>query len=72
MTKILKKPNVVYWNNTPAPYMVERFNAVADRENLDFEGWFNERLEPDRSRDVNEVGWIFSISIYAVAIEGEK
>ena len=29
--KKVKKPRVVYWNNIPTPYMVERFNAVAER-----------------------------------------
>lgn len=53
------RPRVVYWNNIPAPYMVERFNALADRANLDFEAWFNERLQPDRSWDVNEADWRF-------------
>jgi glycosyltransferase involved in cell wall biosynthesis len=53
------RPRVVYWNNIPAPYMVERFNALADRANLDFEAWFNERLQPDRSWEVNEAGWRF-------------
>jgi len=53
------KPFVVYWNNIPAPYMVERFNALAERGNLDFEAWFNERREPDRSWEVKEVNWYF-------------
>jgi glycosyltransferase involved in cell wall biosynthesis len=53
------KPYVVYWNNIPAPYMVERFNAVADSGVLDFEAWFNDRLEPDRSWNVNEKEWRF-------------
>ena len=43
----------------PAPYMVERFNAVADRGNLDFEAWFNERRAPDRTWIVDERGWRF-------------
>src|SRR5437868_5087018 len=55
----VEKPRVVYWNNMPAPYMVERFNAVADRANLDFEAWFNERREVDRTWDVNEGEWRF-------------
>jgi len=58
LVKIMK-PYVVYWNNIPAPYMVKRFNAVADRGNLDFEAWFNDRLESDRSWDVNEADWRF-------------
>lgn len=53
------RPFVVYWNNIPTPYMVERFNAVADRGNFDFEGWFNERITPDRAWVVDETGWRF-------------
>ena len=40
--------------------MVERFNALANRGNLDFEAWFNERLQPDRSWEVNEADWRFT------------
>lgn len=43
----------------PTPYVVGRFNAVAHRENLNFEAWFNERLELDRSWNVNETEWRF-------------
>jgi hypothetical protein len=50
---------VVYWNNIPSPYMVERFNAVADLDNLEFEAWFNGRIESDRSWEVVESQWRF-------------
>lgn len=53
------RPFVVYWNNIPSPYMVERFNALADRGNVDFEAWFNDRTEPDRSWVVDELSWRF-------------
>jgi glycosyltransferase involved in cell wall biosynthesis len=53
------RPFVVYWNNIPSPYMVERFNALADRGSFDFEAWFNDRTEPDRSWDVDEKAWRF-------------
>jgi len=53
------KPFVVYWNNIPSPYMVERFNALADRGTFEFEAWFNDRIEPDRSWDVDESTWRF-------------
>jgi hypothetical protein len=53
------KPRVVYWNNIPAPYVVERFNALAARGTLDFQAWFNERREPDRSWNVDEESWQF-------------
>lgn len=54
-----KKHFVVYWNNIPAPYMVERFNFLADRSNLNFEAWFNDRKETDRSWIVDESTWRF-------------
>jgi len=60
MKPIRKKPFIVYWNNIPAPYMVERFNALSERGNLDFEAWFNERRESDRSWEVDETKWKFS------------
>lgn len=50
---------VVYWNNIPAPYMVDRFNAMADRGAFEFEAWFNDRIEPDRSWEVDEKNWRF-------------
>lgn len=54
-----QKPFVVYWNNIPAPYMVERFNILGNRANLNFEAWFNDRNEPDRSWIVDESAWQF-------------
>ena len=51
---------IVYWNNIPAPYMVERFNAVVKRRNLEFEAWFSARTESDRSWKVDESQWQFS------------
>ena len=50
---------VVYWNNIPAPYVVERFNALARRGNLQFEAWFSARSETDRSWSVDERDWCF-------------
>ena len=54
-----RRPHVVYWNNIPAPYMVERFNAVARRGNIDLEAWFGARTEPDRSWTIDESTWEF-------------
>jgi glycosyltransferase involved in cell wall biosynthesis len=51
---------VVYWNNIPAPYMVDRFNALVRRGNLDFEAWFSARTELDRSWKVEEFEWQFA------------
>jgi glycosyltransferase involved in cell wall biosynthesis len=53
------RPHIVYWNNIPAPYMVERFNAVARRGNIDLEVWFGARTEPDRSWAIEESTWEF-------------
>jgi len=56
---VRRKARVVYWNNMPSPYVVGRFNALAIRGNLDFEGWFSFRRESDRSWDVRETEWLF-------------
>lgn len=53
------KPRVVYWNNIPAPYMVQRFNAVAQRGNLELEVWFSARTKRGRSWKVDEHSWQF-------------
>jgi glycosyltransferase involved in cell wall biosynthesis len=55
----VKPPKVVYWNNIPAPYMVERFNAAAARTSLSFEAWFSGRTKRDRSWRVDESSWAF-------------
>lgn len=55
-----RKSKVVYWNNMPTPYIVDRFNALARRDRIDFEAWFSQRREPDRSWDVVEASWTFS------------
>jgi glycosyltransferase involved in cell wall biosynthesis len=52
-------PRVIYWNNIPAPYVVGRFNAVAQRGNIDLEAWFSARTESDRSWTVDESSWAF-------------
>jgi glycosyltransferase involved in cell wall biosynthesis len=54
-----RRPRVVYWNNIPSPYIVDRFNVLADRGQLDFEAWFSARTESDRSWDVDETTWRF-------------
>jgi glycosyltransferase involved in cell wall biosynthesis len=54
-----KRPRVIYWNNIPAPYFVDRFNAVARRGNVDLEAWFSARTESDRSWIVDESSWEF-------------
>lgn len=52
-------PRVAYWNNIPAPYVVGRFNAIANRGNVDFEAWFSARTDWDRSWTVDESSWRF-------------
>jgi len=52
-------PRVVYWFNQPTPYVVARFNAVAERGVVDLEAWFSEVRQSDRSWDVNEKEWKF-------------
>jgi glycosyltransferase involved in cell wall biosynthesis len=54
-----RRPRVIYWNNLPAPYMVERFNVLVDRGTVDLEVWLSERTEPDRSWRVDEANWRF-------------
>ena len=58
-TRAAIRPFVIYWNNIPAPYMVERFNALADRDAFEFEVWLNDRIEADRSWEVDEDSWRF-------------
>jgi glycosyltransferase involved in cell wall biosynthesis len=53
------KPRVVYWNNMPTPYMVERFNAAASNRNFDFEAWFSTRVAAHRTWNVDESTWRF-------------
>lgn len=54
------RPYVVYWNNIPSPYMVERFNEIARRGRVDLEVWFSKRTEADRSWAVEEKRWRFA------------
>lgn len=53
-------PRVVYWDNLPAPYAVERYNTLAARANIDLSVWFARRVDPDRSWLVDEATWRFS------------
>jgi glycosyltransferase involved in cell wall biosynthesis len=53
------RPRVVFWFNQPTPYVVARFNAVADRRVVDLEAWFSEARQSDRSWDVKESEWRF-------------
>lgn len=53
---------VLYWFTQPTPYVVARFNAAAERPELDFHAVFSQVREPDRSWDVDESGWRFPAS----------
>lgn len=55
----MARPRIVYWNNIPSPYMVDRFNALAQRGEIDFEAWFSDRTFSDRSWVVDERTWRF-------------
>src|SRR5664280_1092582 len=55
----MARPIVVYWNNQPTPYVVARFNAVAEAGNLDLRAWFDTEREPDRSWELDPALWKF-------------
>lgn len=55
----MKRPLVVYWNNIPTPYLIDRFNAVADCGSLDFEAWFDHRDHPAYRWMLDESQWRF-------------
>ena len=55
----MRRPRVVYWSNIPTPYVAGRLNAVAARDNVKLEAWFNARRSPDRSWDLDETAWCF-------------
>jgi glycosyltransferase involved in cell wall biosynthesis len=52
--------------------MVERFNAVVDRGNFDFEVWFNDRIIPGRTWDVDESTWRFRYRYLPVTTLGKR
>jgi glycosyltransferase involved in cell wall biosynthesis len=50
--------------------MVDRFNILADNDNFDFEAWFNDRTESDRSWVVDESSWNFRFRYMKTIILG--
>ena len=50
---------VLYWFPQPTPYVVARFNAAAQRQDLEFHAVFSRVREPDRSWNVDEAAWKF-------------
>jgi glycosyltransferase involved in cell wall biosynthesis len=53
------RSRIVFWNNQPAPYVVDWFNAIAKLDAFDFEAWFDVEKEPDRRWDVDPSRWHF-------------
>jgi glycosyltransferase involved in cell wall biosynthesis len=53
------RPKVVYWNNQPAPYVVDRLNAVMRLGTIDLEAWFDTVRLEDRQWDVDKSEWLF-------------
>ena len=51
LNRIQKKPLLVYFNNYPAPYVIDRLNALVESNKVDVEAWFLY----DKS---NKNGWI--------------
>lgn len=56
----MSRPKVIYWNNQPTPYLVDRLNAVVANGNTDVEAWFETERESDRSWAVDPSSWGFS------------
>lgn len=54
-----RRLKVVVWNNQPAPYVVDWYNAISALDRFDFEAWFDVERESDRQWDVNPDGWRF-------------
>lgn len=50
---------VAYFTNIPSPYMVDRYNELADQGNLDLRVAFLQPREPGRSWIVDEATWRF-------------
>lgn len=67
------KPKVIYWNNIPTPYIIERFNAVTKRGNLDFKAWFTDMTGPDRSWKLDSKEWLFPYRLIpCISLAGKK
>lgn len=60
--------SVLYWNNIPSPYVVGRFNAVAERGNISLIAWFNQEREHDRSWAVRPNEWAFQFDYVGTSV----
>ncbi len=54
-----RRPFVVYWSKFPAPWFVDRCNAVAARGTVELEVWFDVRHPDKWDWDVDESEWQF-------------
>ena len=45
----MSRPKVIYQNNQPTSYLVDRLNVVVANGNTDVEAWFETERESDRS-----------------------
>src|SRR3954453_16967758 len=57
--KTSSRTRLIYWNNIPSPYFVDRMNCLAARSKLDVAAWFTERREPDGEWAADETTWSF-------------
>jgi glycosyltransferase involved in cell wall biosynthesis len=55
------RPRVVYWFESATPATVHRCNAVAQRPEIDFEVWLNQRRGSHRSWDLDRLEWRFKV-----------
>lgn len=54
-----RKPTVVFWTDSPTPYIVGRFNAIARRGVLDLQVWFCSRRKREYAWEIDEDRWEF-------------
>lgn len=54
-----RRPFVVYWSKFPAPWFVDRCNAVAARGTIELEVWFDVRHPDKWDWNVDESEWQF-------------
>lgn len=65
MSKIQKKPLLVYFNNYPAPYVVDRLNALVESNEVNVEAWFlYDKSERNGWIDGNKNKWKFKYKFY--------
>lgn len=55
----MTRPRIVYWNDQPTPYLVDRLNAVVANGLVEVEAWFETERHHDRSWKVDPSTWNF-------------